>query len=422
MSEYASHYFSRRYRRLSRRRLFQVGDWLMSSAAASACAAPPPRRASPAAPSIQSESKQGYAEATAGTSEAQATSMTSATSSPSGLRSLADRIQLRFGSAVSDELFKGPLQQTMLDIYARDFNLATIHSSFYWSVWEPQPGQISSSAVESAKQQIAAMHSIGITDLRGHPLVFPTVEPQWLTDQMLNGKIKKAQAAELLVNHVRTMVEQFRGEIGEWVVVNEPFRFYSPTRGDLWKILLGEDYVEMAFRAAREADPQAKLLLNDYDNHARSGRGVYTSDQDPITRNKTLVQRLQAKGLIDGIGLQMHIRADKPLAKDDLIATMRSYGVPVHITELDVNLKEVQGTDAERFAQQARVYADVLEAALQSGVCQSFCFWEFGDKYSWLENPYFDFASPLTDATPYDDALKPKPAYEAMRRVLSRSA
>lgn len=340
---------------------------------------------------------------------------------PTGLRPLADKIQLRFGSAVSRALFESPHRRSLLDIFARDFNMATIHSGFYWPAWEPAQGHINASVVDEMKRQIDALHGVGINDLRGHPLVFPTFEPQWLTDQLFGGKLSKAQASELLVNHVRAVIERFKGLIGEWVVVNEPFRFYGADRGDLWKIVIGEDYVEMAFRAAREADPGARLLLNDYDNHARSGRGVYSSEQDPINRNKMLIERLRAKGLIDGIGLQMHIRADKPPKHDDLIETMRSYGVPVHITELDVNLKDVPGTDEARFALQAQVYADVLDAALRSGVCNSVCLWEFGDKYSWLEDPYFDFASPRADGTPYDDDLQPKPAYHAMKRVLLNS-
>ncbi len=64
------------------------------------------------------------------------------------------------------------------------------------------------------------------------------------------------------------------------------------------------------------------------------------------------------------------------------------------------------------------MYGDVLKAALQSGVCESLCLWEFGDKYSWLEDPYFSFASPDADATPWDDDLKPKPAYDALQQAL----
>jgi len=315
-------------------------------------------------------------------------------------------------------VFDSPNRPQLLDVFARDFNLATLHSGFYWNAWEPEPGKINQTALTDMQVQAATLQSIGITDLRGHPLVFPTVEPAWLMDGLKGGQIKKAQAIDVLPQHIHTVMTPFKGVIGEWAVVNEPYRFYGPDRGDYWKLVIGEEYVELAFRAAREADPAAKLLLNDYDNHAISGRNRYSSDQDPIHRSKLLIERLKTKGLVDGLGLQMHLQADKPPKKDDLIETMRGYGVPVHITELDVNLKNVIGSDDARFALQAQIFADVLDAALASGVCQSVCLWEFGDKYSWLEDPWFDFASPLAGGTPYNDALKPKPAYDAMKQVL----
>ncbi len=55
---------------------------------------------------------------------------------PDGLRALADARNLRFGSAFSGTLFNSDKRQQVLDIYRRDFNLATLHSGFYWSAWE----------------------------------------------------------------------------------------------------------------------------------------------------------------------------------------------------------------------------------------------------------------------------------------------
>jgi endo-1,4-beta-xylanase len=343
-----------------------------------------------------------------------------ATALPDGLRALADARKLRFGSAFSGTLFNSDKQQQVLDIYRRDFNLATLHSGFYWSAWEEERGKISPYQIDQMKRQAEALQRAGITDLRGHPLIFPTLEPQWLIEGLKSGKIKKVEAIDIVTQHIRDMMTPFIGIIKEWVVVNEPFRFYGADRGDYFKLVIGEDYVDMAFQTAREVDPQAKLLLNDYDTHAKSGRGTrYESDKDPIIYNKALIDRLKAKGLVDGIGTQMHISAAKPPKADDLIETFRGYGLPVHITELDVNLKDsALITNRKRFEQQAQVYADMLQAALQSGVCESVCLWEFGDKYSWLEDSYFSFASPDADATPWGDALKPKPAYDALRQTL----
>jgi endo-1,4-beta-xylanase len=119
----------------------------------------------------------------------------------------------------------------------------------------------------------------------------------------------------------------------------------------------------------------------------------------------------------------MHMKGAVYPPKDDIIAAMRSYRIPVYVTEFDVNLKDVPGTQDERFARQAQIYKEMLEAALESGVCKSFAVWNIGDKYSWIETtPSYIHYSTKGDPTPFDDNLKPKPAYFAMLDVLQRFA
>ena len=81
---------------------------------------------------------------------------------------------------------------------------------------------------------------------------------------------------------------------------------------------------------------------------------------------------LLPQGLLDGVGLQMHLlQSDTvPPDKQDVITTMKSYGLPVYVTEFDVNLRNVPGDQETRYAFQAKVYQDMLETCLQSGVCK----------------------------------------------------
>lgn len=130
-------------------------------------------------------------------------------------------------------------------------------------------------------------------------------------------------------------------------------------------------------------------------------------------RTHEIVTRLKSKGLIDGVGLEMHLDGTKQFTKQDVIATMKSYGVPVYVTEIDVDLAHVPGTREERYAHQAQVYGNMLAACLESGVCKSFAVWGIGDKYSWLERN-----SSNADATLFDDELNPKPAYLALLDIL----
>jgi endo-1,4-beta-xylanase len=178
---------------------------------------------------------------------------------------------------------------------------------------------------------------------------------------------------------------------------------------------LGPGYVDLAFQTARAADPAATLIYNCYDNETASG--FWT----PTTRE--IVDRLAGKGLIDAVGLQMHLDGSAPPDKADVVGTMRSYGLPVVVTEFDVNLKDVGGTSAQRLAAQAAVYRDMLEAALESGVCASFTTFGAGDKYSWIETATdYPGYSPVGEPTMFDDDLKPKPAYFAVRDALKAQA
>ena len=109
----------------------------------------------------------------------------------------------------------------------------------------------------------------------------------------------------------------------------------------------------------------------------------------------------------------MHLDAAQPPDKQDVIVTMQNYGIPVHVTEIDVNLTNVPGTQEARFALQGQIYGDMLTACLDSGVCASFSVWGFWDKYSWLER-----YSAEADPTLFDDDLNPKPAYFTLLEIL----
>jgi endo-1,4-beta-xylanase len=125
------------------------------------------------------------------------------------------------------------------------------------------------------------------------------------------------------------------------------------------------------------------------------------------------VARLKSKGLVDGVGFEMHLDGREPPDKDEVVAEMRSYGLPVHVTEIDIDISKVAGNKDERYAEQARIYGDMLSACIESEVCQSFSLWGIGDKYSWRE-----YYSSSADPTPFDDNLNPKPAYFAMLDAL----
>jgi endo-1,4-beta-xylanase len=244
--------------------------------------------------------------------------------------------------------------------------------------------------------------------LRGHALYFPSANPTWL----LQGNYKARELVALLRKRINRLVRRYKGVISEWVVVNEPYFPGASWRqaNDILYSEVGKKYIEIAFEAAREADPSAVLIFNDTNNHVLGWPGT--------ANTLKTASKLHSRGLIDGVGLQMHLRAASPPTISQLLEAMKEYPVPAYITELDVDLSGVRGSREERFFAQAKIYSDVLLAALETGACNSLTVWGIGDQFSWLEIRGRSDA----DGTLFDDNFSPKPAYFALFELLDRKA
>jgi endo-1,4-beta-xylanase len=324
---------------------------------------------------------------------------------PPALVELAGRASFTLGV----ELIGGLSSELYYRAVKSSFNLGVIHGGVYWRTMEPQQGFPDYSIVD---QQLKTLQEQGLDNLRtlrGHPLYFPSTNPPWL----LHGHFKAAELVGLLQKRINELVGRYRGKIREWVVVNEP---YFP--GAIWRkgadILyarVGKEYIDIAFQTAREADPAAVLIYNDTQNHTSGGLATQNTMET--------VERLRSRGLVDAVGLQMHLKGAGPPALAQLMQTMREYPVPVYITELDVDLSSVYGLQETRFATQAKIYRDVLLAALETGACKSLTLWGIGDKFSWLET---SLGRPNADGTLFDDDFNPKPAYFALFELLEQTA
>lgn len=307
------------------------------------------------------------------------------------IKTLADLQGLKIGS-----------EARITPNFYEQLNQAT--GSVYWSSIEPQRGiynfdDFDKEVVDAKKHDMA---------IRGHALVFPTSSswtmPQWLKD----GNFSKDELQNILVEHITKVVQRGK-EIGvtEWVVVNEPYLKGSSRTDDIfYKAFGGYEYIEIAFQAARNADPNALLIYNDTDNHSSTGMTTGLT--------KEIVNMLKEKNLIDAVGIQAHIGDWVPVYDTkDIEGTLKSYSVPVVITEFDYNLTGVTGTEQERYEKQAKVYSDFLVAALNAD-CKEFAFWGISDGKTWL----FDIG--VTDGAPaiFDKSYRPKMAYYAVLRVL----
>jgi len=166
----------------------------------------------------------------------------------------------------------------------------------------------------------------------GHCLVWHSQAPDWWFTNGYNASpAPKEVVKERLIKHIKTVVGHFKGKVIGWDVVNEAIEDDGSFRKSPYYNLLGEEFIEIAFRTAHEADPNAELYYNDY-SMAKPGK------REAVCR---LIKNLKAKGLrIDGVGMQSHNGLDYPDLKEyeKSIDAFAACGVKVLITELDVNV------------------------------------------------------------------------------------
>ena len=235
--------------------------------------------------------------------------------------------------------------------------------------------------------------------IRGHVLVWHQQLPSWLTEGNWTGD----ELMDILQEHIATVVGRYRGRIAAWDVVNEAVAGDGSLTDTIWLRGIGPEYIEMAFRWAHEADPDALLFYNDYGGEGlgRKSDAIYALVRDLLQRDVP----------IHGVGLQMHVGLDWSPKSQDVAANMErlsALGLEVHITEMDVKIEDP--ATEEELAKQARVYGDMLQVCLAAQNCKAFVLWGFTDRHSWI--PYF---FPGWDAALiFDKSYDPKPAYKAL--------
>jgi len=231
---------------------------------------------------------------------------------------------------------------------------------------------------------------------RGHNLCWGEGNPGWLT----GGRFSPQQLTQILQTHVDTVVKHYRGKTLCWDVVNEAIADNpnpsSPFKTNVWYPAV-PNYIDIAFQAARNADPTVKLFYNDYGGEGGGAKS------DAIY---SLVKGMKSRGIpIDGVGLQMHVATSYWPTYQQVssnIQRLGALGLEVHITEMDVKCPDP--CDKNR---QASVYAEVLHACLTNkNICKSFQSWGFTDKFTWLGTN--------THPLPFDENYAKKPAYMAI--------
>jgi endo-1,4-beta-xylanase len=267
----------------------------------------------------------------------------------------------------------------------------------------------------------------------GHTLVWHNQTPMWAFEVEVGKPIANMK------EHISTVVGRYKGRIHAWDVVNEAIADNGTLRtgpvgepgkrGEPWHSAIGDEYIEMAFRWAQEADPNAELYYNDFNEW-------FPAKIEAISK---LITSLKAKGVrVDGLGLQGHWGLDWPTHNeiDHMLTEYGKLGVKLMITELDVTVlplapgvasaevtQKAQGGDEmnpyrsglpeDMQKKLAERYADIFKLFVKhADKIDRVTFWGVHDGGSWRNG--FPIRGRTYYPLVFDRHLQPKPAFRGV--------
>lgn len=239
------------------------------------------------------------------------------------------------GAAVNDGHINGT-DTLGLKLIANQFNTITPENVMKWMYVHPEKDRY---FFDVADEYVALGEKYDM-HIVGHTLIWHSQLADWM-----NGINDKAEMTEVIIDHIRTIGARYKGKIDTWDVVNEALNEDGTLRESLFYEVMGSDYIALAFKEAAKADPNAKLVYNDYNLWKPEKRAG-------VVR---LVKKLQEKGIkIDGVGMQAHWSLEGPSIEDieNSILVYSELGLQVSFTELDVtalpNPWELDGAAVEQ--------------------------------------------------------------------------
>ncbi|KAI0833643.1 glycoside hydrolase superfamily [Trametes gibbosa] len=325
------------------------------------------------------------------------TTPTSPAPTTSGLHTLAKVAgKLYFGSATDNPELTDTAYVTKLSDN-KEFGQITPGNSMKWDATEPTRGTFTFSGGDT----VANLAKNNGQLLRGHNCVWYNQLPSWVA----NGKFTAADLTDVVQTHCSTLVGHYKGQIIV-LTTKEPFNDDGTWRQDVFYNTLGTSYIPTALKAARAADPNAKLYINDYNIEQAGAKS---------TAMLNLVKQLQADSVpIDGVGFQCHfIVGEVPGSFQQTLEQFTALGLEVAITELDVRMT-LPATSA-LLAQQQKDYETVVQACMNVKGCVGITIWDWTDKYSWVPSTF----SGQGAALPWDQTFNKKPAYSGITAALA---
>ena len=271
----------------------------------------------------------------------------------------------------------------------------------------------------SAADKIVAFAQHHGLSCRGHTLLWHRALPAWAMD------LPTASFADAVLEFVDEAVTRYGGAVAYWDVCNEVLEPKDGLPGAMRRSILhdafGMDLVRISFGRAARAEPNARLVLNEY--------GLERGDADGAARRAAMLDLLHRERKIgtriDCLGLQAHLDTiDAPhndAGFETFLRDVDRMGITVIVTELDVNDQQVQGSSAQRDAVVAETCRAFLRTVFENCDCHGVTTWGVTDQRTWLSS-----SAPRSDGLPprpllWDHAGHPKAAYTAVVEEIARA-
>ena len=350
-----------------------------------------------------------------------------------GLNTIAQRSGRRFGSAVAwnAQGQGGSIQNPRYtEIVTRECGIVVPENEMKWQFTRPSPDAFSFDRMDDIVRWAQANGQA----IRGHTLLWhrPQWFPEWLNTYDY-GANPVQEAERLLVEHIRTVTDRYRGIITSYDVVNEAIDHDTNTlmQTSMSRAMgSAEAVLDLAFHTAREQLPDGELVYNDY----------MSWEPDHIVGNKhvpdvlRLLEGFRKRNVpVDALGIQSHIEIYSldpatgvgPYMEREwrqFLDEVVDMGYTLLITEFDVKDKALPGDIAMRDAKIADYTRRYFDVMLDYAVLDDVLAWGLVDAFSWLQG----FA-PRDDelevrATPYDSAYAYKPVRTAIAEAFLKAA
>ena len=335
-----------------------------------------------------------------------------ASAAPKSLCAYAAEKGILFGSAIS---IPGLRDAAYSAVIGGQCGITVPENALKWAALRPQP-DIYDFKDGDLLYEFSKSHGM---PYRGHALVWHGGLPKWF-----GGVVNAGNARTMMEQHISTVVRHYAGKMHSWDVINEVVEIPDGRPDGLrltpWLQTLGPDYIEMAFRAAHEADPSATLVYNE--NFLEPETAATESKRTAVLN---LITTLKKRGVpFQALGIQSHLYAEAFTTGPNFrhfLDAIADLGLTIFITEMDVRDKNLPADIAARDRVVADQYFNYLSFVLQCKAVKAVLTWGLSDRYTWLAD-----SQPRTDRLPvrplpYDAELNAGPSWDAIRRAFQEA-